>query len=163
MSAEYASATRTRSHRRGARDNYTTQDSTTPTSPYSAGMERLDEARGERKERDAGGGICSVADSSWSTTGFSVFHGQLFNQMVCALRFYFQEVTRCNWPIDRIPFCSEDVKQLPCVLGAEEVARLLDAARHDPQAPHRLSTLYGTGEAVCGRGELVESFGFQHR
>ena len=41
----------------------------------------------------------------------------LFNQMVCALRFYFQKVRDCDWPVDRIPF-QRRRRRLPSVLGA---------------------------------------------
>ncbi len=76
----------------------------------------------------------------------------LFNQMVCALRFYFQKVRDCDWPVDRIPF-QRRRKRLPSVLSREEVARLLNAARHNPKHHAILSTLYSTGLRV---GELVK-------
>ncbi len=76
----------------------------------------------------------------------------LFNQMVCALRFYFQKVRDCDWPVDRIPF-QRRRRRLPSVLSREEVARLLDVARHNPKHHAILSTLYSTGLRV---GELVK-------
>ena len=57
--------------------------------------------------------------------GYAVW--TLFNQMVCALRFYFQKVRACSWPIKHIPFQRRQ-KRLPTVLSREEISRLLAAA-----------------------------------
>jgi integrase/recombinase XerD len=76
----------------------------------------------------------------------------LFNQMVCALRFYFQKVRNCEWPVEHIPF-QRRRRRLPSVLSREEVARLLDAARRNPKHHAILATLYSTGLRL---GELVK-------
>lgn len=75
----------------------------------------------------------------------------LFNQMVCALRFYFQKVRSCIWSVEHIPF-QRRRRRLPTILSKEEVARLLDAARGHPKRLAILATLYSTGLRV---GELV--------
>lgn len=75
----------------------------------------------------------------------------LFNQMVCALRFYFQKVRCCSWPVTHIPFHRRR-QQLPTVLSREEVARLIDVARGNPRWYAICATLYSTGVRL---GELV--------
>lgn len=75
----------------------------------------------------------------------------LFNQMVCALRFYFQKVRACVWSVEHIPF-QRRRRRLPTILSKDEVARLLDAARVHPKRLAILSTLYSTGLRL---GELV--------
>jgi len=67
----------------------------------------------------------------------------LFNQMVCALRFYFQKVRACAWPIKHIPFQRRQ-KNLPTVLTRSEVSKLLSAASN-PKHYALLATLYSTG------------------
>jgi len=76
----------------------------------------------------------------------------LFNQMVCALRFYFQKVRACDWNVDHIPF-QRRRRRLPTILSKDEVARLLDAARWNPRDHAILATLYSTGLRL---GELVK-------
>jgi len=75
----------------------------------------------------------------------------LFNQMVCALRFYFQKVRGCDWSVEHIPF-QRRRKRLPTILSKEEIARLLEAARPRPKQLAILATLYSTGLRL---GELV--------
>jgi len=75
----------------------------------------------------------------------------LFNQMVCALRFYFQRVRHCDWDVTHIPY-QRRRKKLPTVLTREEVARLLDQARGKPKHYAIVATLYSTGLRL---GELV--------
>lgn len=67
----------------------------------------------------------------------------LFNQMVCALRFYFQKVQNCPWEIHHIPFHRRK-KHIPTVLTTAEVKTLLDHCRL-PKHRALLSTLYSTG------------------
>jgi site-specific recombinase XerD len=75
----------------------------------------------------------------------------LFNQMVCALRFYFQNVRCCTWSVKHIPF-QRRRRRLPTILSKAEVARLLEAARAHPKRLAILATLYSTGLRL---GELV--------
>jgi len=56
----------------------------------------------------------------------------LFNQMVCALRCYFQHVRSCDWPVKHIPF-QRRRPRLPVILSKEDVARLLAAASRNPK------------------------------
>lgn len=56
----------------------------------------------------------------------------LFNQMVSALRFYFQQVRNCDWPVRHIPFQRKE-KKLPTVLTREEIQRLIEASRRNPR------------------------------
>jgi len=76
----------------------------------------------------------------------------LFNQMVCALRFYFQTVRRCGWDVTHIPY-QRRRKKLPTVLSREEVVWLLDQARGKPKRYAIVATLYSTGLRL---GELVK-------
>jgi site-specific recombinase XerD len=75
----------------------------------------------------------------------------LFNQMVCALRFYFSKVRGCPWPVNHIPF-QRRRRQLPTVLSREEVGRILTAARNNPRNHAICATLYSTGIRL---GELI--------
>ena len=76
----------------------------------------------------------------------------LFNQMVCALRFYFQTVRRCGWDVTHIPY-QRRRKKLPTVLSRDEVVRLLDQAKGNPKHYAVVATLYSTGVRL---GELVK-------
>ena len=76
----------------------------------------------------------------------------LFNQMVCALRFYFQTVRRCDWDVRHIPY-QRRRKKLPTVLSRDEVVRLLDQAKGNPKHYAVVATLYSTGVRL---GELVK-------
>jgi len=73
-----------------------------------------------------------------------------YNQILCALRFFYKAVLGRDELIDGFRY-PRDPKRLPVVLGRGEVRRLLDAAR---LTRHRafLSTLYAAGLRV---GELV--------
>jgi len=75
----------------------------------------------------------------------------LFNQMVCALRFYFDKVRGCDWPITHIPF-QRRRRKLPTVLSREEVARLIEVSRRDPMHYAICALLYSAGLRL---GELV--------
>ena len=70
---------------------------------------------------------------SWST----------FNQVVCALRFFYGVTLGRHGLIEQIPFPRQE-KKLPVVLSVEEVFRLLDAVGN---LKHRtvLMTIYGAG------------------
>jgi integrase/recombinase XerD len=74
----------------------------------------------------------------------------LFNQMVCALRFYFQNIRDRDWVITHIPF-QRKRRQLPSILSKEEVATLL-AVTKNPKHHAILATLYSTGIRL---GELL--------
>lgn len=75
-----------------------------------------------------------------------------FNQMVCALRFYFQKVRNVEWPVKHIPF-QRTRKRLPTVLNKQEVAELLSYARRNPRHYAIVATLYSTGLRIS---ELVD-------
>jgi integrase/recombinase XerD len=68
----------------------------------------------------------------------------LFNQMVCAIRFYFQKVRRCDWDIAHIPFQRRRTK-LPTVLSRDEVARMLRVVKGTPKNHAIIALLYSTG------------------
>lgn len=70
---------------------------------------------------------------SWST----------FNQAVCALRFLYRITLPRDWAVTMIAFAKKP-KKLPCVLGAEEVEKLLGCAR-PAKLRMVLATLYAAG------------------
>jgi len=74
-----------------------------------------------------------------------------FNQMVCALRFYFQKVRSVEWPVNHIPF-QRKRKQLPVVLNKQEVSAFLTQARQNPRNYAIVATLYSSGIRI---GELI--------
>ena len=67
----------------------------------------------------------------------------LFNQTVCALRFFYRVCLGKKWMIEHIPFPKQE-KKLPVVLSPQEVSRLLGTLSN---LKHRtiLMTLYATG------------------
>ncbi len=67
----------------------------------------------------------------------------VFNQSVCAIRFFYRNVMQKEWDIKHIPF-QKKRKKLPDVLSVQEVARLINAASY---IKHKaiLQTLYSTG------------------
>lgn len=75
-----------------------------------------------------------------------------FNQMVCALRFYFQKVRGVDWPVNHIPFQRER-RKLPTVLNKQEVSQLLCLAKKNPRYYAIIATLYSTGLRIS---ELVD-------
>lgn len=75
----------------------------------------------------------------------------LFNQMVCALRFYFANVRECDWPIRHIPF-QRKRKSLPSVLSRQEILQLLEVSKRNPKHHALVATLYSTGLRIA---ELV--------
>jgi site-specific recombinase XerD len=66
-----------------------------------------------------------------------------FNQAVCALRFLYRTTLPRPWPVTQIPFAKRP-KQLPVVLGPEEVARLLACVGRLKQRV-LLTTIYAAG------------------
>jgi site-specific recombinase XerD len=72
-----------------------------------------------------------------------------FNQVRCALRFFFRITLGRDWALDRI-VCQKKEKKLPVVLSRDEVRRLLAAGRLKSRAI--LMTLYAAGLRVS---ELV--------
>ena len=76
----------------------------------------------------------------------------LFNQMVCALRFYFKNVRTCDFTVKHIPF-QRRRRRLPSILTKEEVVALLEAAQLNPKHYAIIATLYSTGLRL---GELVK-------
>lgn len=67
----------------------------------------------------------------------------VFNQSVCALRFFYTATLGKDWAIKHIPFPKQP-KKLPVILSVPEVAELLGAVEN---LKHRtlLETLYGAG------------------
>ncbi|MEO6596737.1 MAG: tyrosine-type recombinase/integrase [Planctomycetota bacterium] len=67
----------------------------------------------------------------------------LFNQAVCAMRFFYRVTLPRDFAVEHIPFAKTQ-KKLPTVLSVDEVRRLLSAATN---IKHRavLSLIYGTG------------------
>jgi integrase/recombinase XerD len=70
----------------------------------------------------------------------------LFNQTVCALRFFYHHVLHRNWMIEHIPYPRHEAK-LPVVLSPAEVAAVFEATSN---LKHRtiLMTIYAGGLRV---------------
>jgi site-specific recombinase XerD len=70
----------------------------------------------------------------------------VFNQTVCALRFFYHHILHRDWMIEHIPYPRHEQK-LPVVLSPAEVAAVLDATRN---LKHRtiLMTIYAAGLRV---------------
>ncbi len=89
------------------------------------------------------------AKASWS----------LFNQAVCALRFFYNVTLQQGWPVEHIPY-GKRPRRLPVVLSPEEVQRLLPCVR---PLKHRmlLTTAYACGlrlsEALHLRPSHIDS------
>jgi integrase/recombinase XerD len=79
----------------------------------------------------------------------------VFNQTVCALRFFYNTTLGCKEMIEEIPYPRFE-KRLPVVLSQTEVAALLQATRN---LKHRalLTTIYATGLRVSEVTNLVVS------
>lgn len=83
----------------------------------------------------------------------------VFNQTVCALRFFYRVSLGKDWAVEHIPFPKQE-KKLPVVLSPQEVGHLLKAVTN---LKHRsvLMTLYGAGlrlsEALHLRVQDVDS------
>ena len=77
--------------------------------------------------------LIEVRHASWSS----------FNQAVCGLRFLYHITLPRPWVVQQIPF-GKRPKQLPAVLGSDEVSRLIACV---PTLKHRtlLLTLYAAG------------------
>jgi site-specific recombinase XerD len=70
----------------------------------------------------------------------------LFNQVRCALHFFFRVTLGRDWALDRI-VCQKLGKKLPIILSRDEVRRLF-AAAGSLKAKALLMTLYGAGLRV---------------
>lgn len=70
-----------------------------------------------------------------------------FNQIVCALRFFYRQVLKKDWAVDQIPY-QRTGRTLPEILSPQEVAALFRAT---PNLKHRalLMTMYAGGLRVC--------------
>ena len=70
-----------------------------------------------------------------------------FNQIVCALRFFYRQVLKKNWAVEQIPY-QRTGRTLPEILSPQEVAALFRAT---PNLKHRalLMTMYAGGLRVC--------------
>ena len=83
----------------------------------------------------------------------------LFNQAVCALRFFYNVTLRRGWPVEHLPY-GKRPRRLPVVLSPEEVQRLLACVR---PLKHRvlLTTAYACGlrlsEAIHLRPQDIDS------
>src|SRR5262249_20778448 len=73
-----------------------------------------------------------------------------FNQVRCALRFFYHTTLGRDWTLDRI-VCQKEEKKLPVVLSRDEVRRLFAAAKR-LKSRAILMTLYAAGVRVS---ELV--------
>ena len=71
----------------------------------------------------------------------------VFNQAVCALRFFYKFTLGKPWMIEHIPFPKQE-KRLPVVLSPEEVATFFQAVTN---LKHRtvLMTMYGSGVRIA--------------
>ena len=71
----------------------------------------------------------------------------LFNQTVCALRFFYHHILHRDWMIEHIPYPRQEEK-LPVVLSPAEVAAVFEAT---PNLKHRtiLMTIYAGGLRVA--------------
>jgi len=69
----------------------------------------------------------------------------VFNQTVCALRFFYKTSLGCKKMIEEVPY-SRFEKRLPVVLSQTGVAALLQAIK-ESQTP-LLTTIYATGLRV---------------
>ena len=70
----------------------------------------------------------------------------MFNQTVCALRFFYHHTLHRNWMVEHIPYPRHEQK-LPVVLSPAEVAAVFEATRN---LKHRaiLMTIYAAGLRV---------------
>ncbi|MGH2625027.1 MAG: tyrosine-type recombinase/integrase, partial [Anaerolineales bacterium] len=69
-----------------------------------------------------------------------------FNQVVCALRFFYRQVLQKDWAVEQIPY-QRTGRKLPEILSPQEVAALFRAT---PNLKHRalLMTMYAGGLRV---------------
>jgi site-specific recombinase XerD len=83
----------------------------------------------------------------------------LFNQAVCALRFFYNVTLQQGWPVQHIPY-GKRPRRLPAVLSPEEVQRLL-ACVHPFKHRVLLTTAYACGlrisEAIHLRPRDIDS------
>jgi integrase/recombinase XerD len=79
----------------------------------------------------------------------------LFNQTVCALRFFYHHILHRDWMIEHIPYPRHEEK-LPVVLSPAEVAAVFEAT---PNLKHRtiLMTIYAGGLRVAEVTHLLVS------
>jgi site-specific recombinase XerD len=77
----------------------------------------------------------------------------VFNQTVCALRFFYRTTRARAWMVEHIPFPKQE-KKLPVVLSREEVAAFLRVIKN---LKHRtiVMTMYATGLRVSETLDLV--------
>ena len=83
----------------------------------------------------------------------------LFNQIVCALRFFYGEVLQRSDVVERIRYARHE-RRLPVVLSIDETIELLRAIDH-PRDRVLLTTIYATGlrlgEALALRAADIDS------
>lgn len=83
----------------------------------------------------------------------------LFNQIVCALRFFYGEVLQRPDVVERIRYARGE-RRLPVVLSVEETVQLLGSIEH-PRYRVLLTTIYATGlrlsEALALRAADIDS------
>jgi site-specific recombinase XerD len=77
----------------------------------------------------------------------------VFNQTVCALRFFYQTTLAREWMVEYIPFPKQE-KKLPVVLSRQEIAAFFRAIKN---LKHRtiVMTIYATGLRVSEALQLV--------
>jgi integrase/recombinase XerD len=66
-----------------------------------------------------------------------------YNQIVCALRFFYAKALKRSFLVSEIPF-PRKIRQLPLILSQDEVARILTAPEH-LQSRALLMTIYAAG------------------
>jgi len=76
---------------------------------------------------------------------------EYFNQIVSALRFFYNQVLRLNWDLARLPYRKRG-RDLPVVLSRQEVQALFDAKAYNLKHLMVLKILYADGPRVS---ELV--------
>jgi len=67
-----------------------------------------------------------------------------YNQARCAFLFFYRVTLGQDQRFEKLPF-AKPRKQLPTVLSADEVRRMLDVVKHQPKHRALLMTLYGAG------------------
>jgi site-specific recombinase XerD len=77
----------------------------------------------------------------------------VFNQTVCALRFFYQTTLAREWMVEYIPFPKQE-KKLPVVLSSQEIAAFFRVIKN---LKHRtlVMTLYATGLRISEALQLV--------
>ena len=123
---------------------------------YIAAVVRF--ARYFRTPPDQLGAEHVIAYQVWLRDQKRVSH-VLFNQIMCALRFFYNEVLARPDVVERIRYARHE-RRLPVVLSVEETIELLSSIEH-PRYRVLLTTIYATGlrlsEALALRAADIDS------